>query len=152
MSLISLVLTALVAGVVAQSGEDLLDCGDSRYFPSQYTCFDDDFLCPIINGDIYIRCGNDACYSTSQYSCSDDTLEPYDPNGPETLENCGSSQFYPSQASYVCLDGDFLCPYINGNAGLRCNDACYAPSQYICTDGNLTPNPTAAFNPESDDN
>ncbi|KIK57075.1 carbohydrate-binding module family 52 protein [Collybiopsis luxurians FD-317 M1] len=95
--LISVVLTALVAGVVAQS-ETLLNCGDSRYYPSQYTCFDSNFLCPILNGDIYIRCG-DACYSTSQYSCSDNTLEPYNPNGPETLEDCGDARFYPSQAT-----------------------------------------------------
>ncbi|KIK57080.1 carbohydrate-binding module family 52 protein [Collybiopsis luxurians FD-317 M1] len=126
--LIYFVLTALVAGVVvAQSSEDLLSCGSAMYYPSQYTCFDDDFLCPIINGDINLRCG-DACYSTSQYSCSNDTLVSYDPNGPETLEDCGDAQFYPDQ--YVCLDGDFLCPFIDGNATLRCGDACYPPSQY----------------------
>ncbi|KAF5386345.1 hypothetical protein D9757_006687 [Collybiopsis confluens] len=100
--LLSIVLTAILAGVVAAQ-EALLDCGDSRYFPSQYTCFDDDFLCPILSGDIYIRCG-DACYSTDQYtndletfSCSDDTLQPYDPSGPETLEDCGDARFFPSQ-------------------------------------------------------
>ncbi|KIK57074.1 carbohydrate-binding module family 52 protein [Collybiopsis luxurians FD-317 M1] len=137
--LFSFVLTALVAGVVAQS-ETLLNCGDSRYYPSQYTCFDSNFLCPILNGDIYIRCG-DACYSTSQYSCSDNTLEPYNPNGPETLEDCGDARFYPSQ--YVCLDGNFLCPVIDESATLRCGDACYAPSQYSCTNGQLAPIPSA---------
>ncbi|KIK57065.1 carbohydrate-binding module family 52 protein [Collybiopsis luxurians FD-317 M1] len=132
--LVPLVLTGLVAGVVVAQSEELLNCGSSTYFPSQYTCFDGDFLCPVLNGDIYIRCG-DACYSTSQYSCSDDTLEPYNPDGP--LEDCGTSSFDPSQ--YVCLDGDFLCPFMDGNATLRCGDACYAPSQYNCTNGQLAP-------------
>ncbi|KAJ7896123.1 carbohydrate binding-domain-containing protein [Mycena leptocephala] len=122
--LLYFVVPALVAYSVA--AETLQSCGGSNYFPSQYTCFDDDFLCPIINGDIYIRCG-EACYSTSQYSCSNTTLEPYNPNG---LEFCGVNQFNPSQS--VCLDGGFLCPIIDGDATLRCDDTCYAPSQYGC--------------------
>ncbi|KAF5375298.1 hypothetical protein D9757_009664 [Collybiopsis confluens] len=133
--LLTVALTAILAGLVAAQ-DDLLDCGDSRFFPSQYTCFDDDFLCPILNGDIYIRCG-DACYSTDQYTCSDDTLQPYNLSGPETLEDCGDARFFPSQ--YVCLDGDFLCPTMNGNATLRCGDACFSPAQYNCTDGQLAP-------------
>ncbi|KAF7354091.1 hypothetical protein MVEN_01096500 [Mycena venus] len=133
--LISL-LTALVAGVVKVVAEDLLTCGPSNYFPSQYTCFDDTFLCPIVNGDRYLRCG-DACYSTSLYSCSNTTLEPISHSSPETLEDCGSSRFFPSQ--YVCLDGNFLCPFVNGTATLRCDAACYAPSQYTCTNGQLSP-------------
>ncbi|KIK57054.1 hypothetical protein GYMLUDRAFT_46677, partial [Collybiopsis luxurians FD-317 M1] len=36
--LISFVLTALIARAVAQSGEDLLNCGSSLYYPSQ-ACF-----------------------------------------------------------------------------------------------------------------
>ncbi|KAJ6492091.1 carbohydrate binding-domain-containing protein [Mycena sanguinolenta] len=97
--LIAFITTVVLAsvGVVADT---LLDCGASRYHPSQYTCFDGNFLCPIINDDIYIRCG-DACYSTSMYSCSDTTLEPINKYGPETLEDCGYSRFYPSQA--ICL-------------------------------------------------
>ncbi|KAF7358839.1 hypothetical protein MSAN_01223600 [Mycena sanguinolenta] len=95
--LIAFVATAVLASVSVVA-ETLQDCGSSRYYPSQYTCFDGNFLCPITNGDIYIRCG-DACYSTSMYSCSNTTLEPINKNGPETLEDCGNSRFYPSQAS-----------------------------------------------------
>ncbi|KAE9398032.1 hypothetical protein BT96DRAFT_43836 [Gymnopus androsaceus JB14] len=113
-----------------------MSCGSSMYFPSQYTCFDDNFLCPILNGNIYIACG-DTCYSTTQYSCSNTTLEVFPQSGPETTEACGSVQFYPSQ--YVCLDGDFLCPFMDGNATLRCGAACYAPSQYSCSNGELSP-------------
>ncbi|KAF5386361.1 hypothetical protein D9757_006666 [Collybiopsis confluens] len=134
--LLSFVLTALFTSFVAAQDDSLLNCGESRYHPSQYTCFDGSVLCPIISGDIYIRCGN-ACYSTDQYSCSDNVLEPYNPNGPDTLEDCGAARFQPSQ--YVCLDGDFLCPIIDGDLSLRCGDACYLPSQYQCSNGNLGP-------------
>ncbi|KAJ7479187.1 carbohydrate binding-domain-containing protein [Mycena latifolia] len=96
--LLSIVLTAFVASLVA--AENLASCGSSNYYPSQYTCFDNSFLCPIIKGDRNIRCG-DACYSTSLYSCSNNTLEPINKNGPETLEACGGSMFYPSQAIRV---------------------------------------------------
>ncbi|KAJ6492089.1 carbohydrate binding-domain-containing protein [Mycena sanguinolenta] len=130
--LISIGLTAL-AVVVAQN---LDSCGSSNYYPSQYTCFDGDFLCPIVNGDRYIRCGN-ACYSTSLYSCSDTTLEPISASGSEAPEDCGNSQFYTSQ--YVCLDGNILCPVVNETATLNCGSACYDPTQYDCTYDMLTP-------------
>ncbi|KAJ7479177.1 carbohydrate binding-domain-containing protein [Mycena latifolia] len=132
--LLCIVLTAFVASLVA--AENLASCGSSNYYPSQYTCFDNSFLCPIIKGDRNIRCG-DACYSTSLYSCSNNTLEPINKNGPETLEACGGSMFYPSQ--YVCLDGNFLCPFMYGAATLRCGAACYPPSQYSCTNNQLSP-------------
>ncbi|KAF9065002.1 carbohydrate binding-domain-containing protein [Rhodocollybia butyracea] len=134
--LISLVLTALAASFV--SAQNLDSCGDAMYDPSQYTCFNDSFLCPILNGDIYLQCG-DACYSTTLYSCSNTTLEPFPPSVPDTLEDCGDARFSPYQ--YVCFDGDFLCPYMEGNATLRCGDSCYAPWQYNCTDGQLAPVP-----------
>ncbi|KAJ7879383.1 carbohydrate binding-domain-containing protein [Mycena leptocephala] len=123
----SILLSALISCSLV-AAEALQSCGGSTYFPSQYTCFDDDFLCPIVSGDIYIRCG-EACYSTSQYSCSNTTLEPYNPHA-VTLEFCGVNQFNPSQS--VCLDGSFLCPIIDGNATLKCDETCYAPSQYGC--------------------
>ena len=46
----------------------LLSCGSAQYLPSQYTCFNGNFLCPIIDGDATQQCG-DACYSTSAYTC-----------------------------------------------------------------------------------
>ncbi|KAJ7766220.1 carbohydrate binding-domain-containing protein [Mycena metata] len=60
----SLVLTAIYASIVAA---DLESCGSANYDPTQYTCYDNTLLCPIVNGDKYLACGND-CYSASQYS------------------------------------------------------------------------------------
>lgn len=52
--------TLHVKGVAADT------CGDAEYSPSQYYCFDGNFLCPKVNGEQYLRCG-DGCYSASQY-------------------------------------------------------------------------------------
>ncbi|KAF7358747.1 hypothetical protein MSAN_01213700 [Mycena sanguinolenta] len=123
---ISLAVTALFA--LRVSAEELLACGLSNYYPSQYTCFDDDFLCPIINGVTYIQCGK-ACYTNSQYSCSNGVLKPYNPKA-VVLESCGVNQYDPSK--YVCIDSGFLCPIINGQATLKCDETCYNPKQYGC--------------------
>lgn len=40
---------------------------------SQYTCYDGDFLCPILNSEPTLRCGED-CYLPEMYSCSNGEL------------------------------------------------------------------------------
>jgi len=35
--------------------------------PIQYVCFDNYFLCPVINGQAYLRCGA-ACYNNFEYT------------------------------------------------------------------------------------
>ncbi|KAJ7049360.1 carbohydrate binding-domain-containing protein [Mycena amicta] len=121
-----LVLAAVLAATV--SAQTLLDCGESRYFPSQYTCFDGDFLCPITDDVDFLRCGL-ACYNTQDYACSNSTLEQntHDPN---QLLACGEAFFSPLK--YDCFDGTFLCPKYEGEASLRCGDACYFTEQYTC--------------------
>lgn len=62
--------TLLTAAFLAVSvaAEDIFYCGTKPYYPSAYTCFDGDFLCPKINGLAYLRC-DDACYNHNQYTC-----------------------------------------------------------------------------------
>ncbi|KAJ7194384.1 carbohydrate binding-domain-containing protein [Mycena pura] len=136
--LLSIVLTAIAASASIVAAEDLQSCGSSQYYPSQYNCFDDSFLCPILNGNIYLRCG-DACYSTAEYSCSNNTLVIHNNrSGPETLD-CGGVQFDPAQ--YVCFDDGFLCPILDGVGTLRCGDACYSYGQYTYTNDQLSTAP-----------
>ncbi|KAJ7237851.1 carbohydrate binding-domain-containing protein [Mycena rebaudengoi] len=71
--LISVVLTALVASLVA--AQEFASCGGSTYDPLQYTCFDGKLLCPIVDGDKYLKCG-DACYPTTHYTCINGELSP----------------------------------------------------------------------------
>ena len=87
------VLAAARLVVALPQGNDaqLKACGDAYYYPSKvrpvdididhegllivdkYTCYDGDFLCPILSGEPTLRCGP-ACYLPSMYSCSDDHL------------------------------------------------------------------------------
>ncbi|KAJ7362671.1 hypothetical protein DFH08DRAFT_841328 [Mycena albidolilacea] len=125
--ILSVVFIALAACSIVAT-EDLLSCSGSRYFPSQYTCYDDTQLCPILNGTITLPCGL-ACYDPNQYSCSDLTLEFYNPNVSNALNECGFSQYDPSKA--VCFDGFFLCPRM-GTVTLKCGATCYTPSNHYC--------------------
>ncbi|KAJ7627425.1 hypothetical protein FB45DRAFT_1004870 [Roridomyces roridus] len=129
LALLSFVATSVFA-------ELLLSCSGNDYYASQYTCFDEDFLCPINNGDRTVRCA-EACYSLSQYSCATDTLEPYLPNGVNPDQPCGSEIFDPSTS--LCLDRYFVCPIVNGTAYFNCEDGCYDPTQYGCALGQLYP-------------
>ncbi|KAJ6493453.1 hypothetical protein C8R45DRAFT_1212785 [Mycena sanguinolenta] len=139
---LSFAATALLA--VSVVAEEHLTCGlAGNYYPSQYTCFDYDFLCPIINGTIYIQCGA-ACYSNTEYSCTDEGLVPFNPNGPVELQLCGDTLYDPSK--YVCLDTDpGLCPIINGDeATLGCDGTCYLPEEYGCYLNQIYPLDTPA--------
>ena len=90
----------LAAGYALPQGaepvdENLLPCGEAYYYAdqvcnsysphevverrllvnetAQYTCYDTDFLCPILDGEPTLRCGPD-CYLPSMYSCDDGEL------------------------------------------------------------------------------
>ncbi|KAF2245512.1 carbohydrate-binding module family 52 protein [Trematosphaeria pertusa] len=116
------------------AAEDLVWCGNARYYPSKYTCFDG-FLCPKTNGEVYLKCGT-ACYSTRTYYCdSNQQLQIYKP-GPEPILYCGGQPYYPSK--YACYDTNFLCPILNGSPTLRCDKACYNPNEYSCVNGKLS--------------
>ncbi|KAJ7851233.1 hypothetical protein B0H14DRAFT_829635 [Mycena olivaceomarginata] len=147
------VLAALLSTIVAAT--DLAACGDQQYDPSNYTCFDNDFLCPIDGQVRELRCG-DACYSLGKFSCSNTTLVDNAVIDQDTLLDCGDKRF--NSTDYVCHDGDFLCPFVcidglsrcltdtsERRATLRCADACYDPVKFSCIDDELhglpPPNP-----------
>ncbi|KAL8371191.1 hypothetical protein RB595_001169 [Gaeumannomyces hyphopodioides] len=45
-------------------------------------------------------------------------------------DRCGAASYDP--ANYVCHDGVFLCPIVNGEALSRCGGACYSRFMYQC--------------------
>jgi Carbohydrate binding len=55
-----------LSGIAASAA--LQACADAFYPASNYTCYDGDFLCPVIDGVKTLRCGAD-CYLPSMYSC-----------------------------------------------------------------------------------
>ena len=64
---------ALAASAPPPVDPNLKPCGDAYYFPTEYTCYDGNFLCPIENGEPLLQCGP-ACYKPEMYSCSNDQL------------------------------------------------------------------------------
>ena len=63
---LSLLLLAELALAALPVDKNLQPCGEAWYLPSMYTCYDTNFLCPVINGTPTLRCGPD-CYLTSMY-------------------------------------------------------------------------------------
>ncbi|KAI7548904.1 hypothetical protein KC317_g14713, partial [Hortaea werneckii] len=89
-------LALLVAHVAVASAantppdSNLIACGDAEYLPSQYTCYDGSFLCPIQDGEPTLRCG-EACYSPQRYSCTNAKLTSIPNEAPSTTSYINSS-------------------------------------------------------------
>ncbi|KAK5733387.1 hypothetical protein LTR17_009759 [Elasticomyces elasticus] len=71
--LLPLLLAIGVYGAPPPVDLKLKPCGEAYYLESQYTCYDGNFLCPVLDGEPTLRCGP-ACYSTTMYGCSDGEL------------------------------------------------------------------------------
>jgi hypothetical protein len=54
--------------------EDLKFCGEARYYPSEYTCFNNSILCPVAFGIANQPC-NGACYQREMYQCDAGNLK-----------------------------------------------------------------------------
>lgn len=61
-------------GLLGLAMADLQSCGDKQYDPTQYVCYGDNFLCPIVAGEALSYCSG-ACYSKFMYTCTDSALE-----------------------------------------------------------------------------
>jgi hypothetical protein len=64
---------ALAAIVPHALAEDLQPCGEARYFPSEYTCYNNATLCPTVFGLPNFPC-NGACYYKEMYQCTSEKL------------------------------------------------------------------------------
>ncbi|KAK3117370.1 hypothetical protein LTR53_001360 [Teratosphaeriaceae sp. CCFEE 6253] len=72
-SLLIALCSAAALAAVPPVDPNLKPCGEAYYLTSQYTCYDGDFLCPVLDGAPTLRCGP-ACYSPAMYGCSDGEL------------------------------------------------------------------------------
>ncbi|KIW01176.1 uncharacterized protein PV09_07460 [Verruconis gallopava] len=73
-------------------------CGDAFYQKSEYTCYEGDFLCPVIDGAPTLPCGQD-CYNSSMYSCIGGRLTLIQTKSDHSCDN-SSNQFHISQPPY----------------------------------------------------
>ncbi|KAJ7699038.1 carbohydrate binding-domain-containing protein [Mycena rosella] len=95
----SIALTVLLTGII--TAQSLQSCGTAQYDSTQYTCFNNATLCPIVQGNAYRACGN-ACFSTTQYTCINATSSFLCPiiNGQATV-GCGGTLCYPLDGTYT---------------------------------------------------
>ncbi|KAB5515184.1 glycogen debranching enzyme [Coniochaeta sp. 2T2.1] len=71
--LVALATPGLSARFTGRADGQLFACGDAFYSKSKYTCYDGDFLCPVLDGQPTLRCNED-CYLPSMYGCDDNHL------------------------------------------------------------------------------
>jgi len=126
----SLILAILSLGYSVAG--DLLPCGDANYDPTQYVCYNNNFLCPIISGEPLSYCSG-ACYSKFMYACSNNALVqlPTVPSGtPFTLTASNPT---------IAVDGK---PVTAGGLHLTIGGttASFCPTQVgtSCPPGNIT--------------
>lgn len=61
-------------------------CGSAPYKPGAYTCWNSNFLCPVLNGEATLACGGTACYNPREYACTNGQLgKPAEGSGGSTL-------------------------------------------------------------------
>ncbi|KAK4033617.1 hypothetical protein C8A01DRAFT_19459 [Parachaetomium inaequale] len=70
MALKSLLILGAV-GVAHGQSEQLQFCGSAPYYASEYTCYDNNTLCPRLYGQPTLPCSG-SCYSPDMYQCRDD--------------------------------------------------------------------------------
>jgi hypothetical protein len=64
----SILLETVYAATIARPAEaDLWPCGEAFYLKSKYTCYDGNFLCPVLRDEPTLRCNED-CYLPEMYS------------------------------------------------------------------------------------
>ncbi|KAG4431302.1 hypothetical protein IFR05_013213 [Cadophora sp. M221] len=109
------------------SDESLHPCGEVSYYPSKYTCYDTDYLCPVLGGKPTLRCDPD-CYLPEMYSCSDGHLVY-----PPTLSSPGNPSSFSSMPMATCTAD---AKTIQLNSPLYDNSFysdCHASSQVVVT-------------------
>ncbi|KAI1441765.1 carbohydrate-binding module family 52 protein [Annulohypoxylon stygium] len=57
----------------APVNDGLMPCGSSRYSINDHTCYQSNFLCPVVDKKRTLKCGND-CYTPHDFSCDDGKL------------------------------------------------------------------------------
>ncbi|KAK8207335.1 hypothetical protein IWZ01DRAFT_484703 [Phyllosticta capitalensis] len=70
----STVTTPRPASTFDPNDSDVYLCGSIPFVPSQYTCYANHVLCPVLNGKRLVPCG-ESCYDPKIYGCGDGGLE-----------------------------------------------------------------------------
>ncbi|KAI1076019.1 carbohydrate-binding module family 52 protein [Whalleya microplaca] len=89
----------------AQIYDGLLPCGTARYNINNHTCYNGNFLCPVVDRKRTSKCGDD-CYLPNQFSCDNGKLVHVQDSGSiippldSDPEDCPSTYFQLSDRPY----------------------------------------------------
>jgi hypothetical protein len=104
------------------SAEDTKPCGTASYFPSEYTCYNNATLCPIMYSLPSYPCGSNGCYVKEQFSCEAGQLKGLPKaTTPFTLTAHGTRATYQNLTVKAC--GNFLAIGANARQCTTCNGA-----------------------------
>ncbi|KAF3038763.1 hypothetical protein E8E11_005389 [Didymella keratinophila] len=85
-------------------------CGSAPYRPGEYTCWNGNFLCPVLNGEATLACGGTACYNPREYNCADGKLGTPAEVPPPPQPTCGG--LYATcgyNGNLPCCSDDYYC-------------------------------------------
>ncbi|PKS12468.1 hypothetical protein jhhlp_000674 [Lomentospora prolificans] len=136
-----ILLAVLSLGAALVAAEDLEWCGDARYYPSEYTCFDDSFMCPVLFGLPNLPC-NGGCYADQMYQCDDGSLKLRgEQKKPFVLKTASSSEHVDGLVVNAC--GGYLaigtgareCPQCKDSDDVDCEE--YGNKLVLLPDGEM---------------
>jgi len=122
--LVVLALAGLASPARAQAqSEALQTCGAARYFASEYSCFGNQTLCPVMYNLPSIPCaGAGGCYAPQMFSCAGGRLETLPAaSTPFTLTAHGTRPTYQNLTVKAC--GGFLAIGANARQCTSCTGA-----------------------------
>ncbi|KAK5651923.1 hypothetical protein OQA88_11582 [Cercophora sp. LCS_1] len=116
---IATVAFGLLAGVQA---EDTELCGEAAFYPSEYNCYNNTALCPIIYHLPTVPCGASGCVAPQAVACDSGKLKSL-PRAisPFTLTAWGTRSAYRGQPVKAC--GGYLAIGANARECISCNGA-----------------------------
>jgi len=98
-------------------------CGAAEYIPSEYTCYNNRTLCPVVSNIPTFPCeGTGGCYGKERFSCEGGSLKNLPPaTQPFTLTAHGVRPNYKNLTVKAC--GGFLAVGANARECTSCNNA-----------------------------
>jgi len=142
-------LTLALAAVGLVAADPVTEtCGGADFLPTEYVCYNNKTLCPIINSLPLSHCaGTGGCYAPQQFSCGEDGVLRTLPKTtkPFTLTAWGSRSAYRGQEVRAC--GNYLaiganarvCTACPKNSGVEC--AKYGGKTVLWPDGKMVSSP-----------
>ncbi len=120
--LIRLAIIAVIATAQAQ-GDAMESCGTAQYFPSEYTCYGNRTLCPVVYSLATTPCSSSGgCYSRQMFSCEGGRLQMLPmATGPFTLTAHGTRPTYQNMTVKAC--GGYLAVGANARQCTSCSGA-----------------------------